>query len=164
MANFRQNRVDAFTAWLRTIDGQPPFHQRPEFRFFADLSPEEFERAAEIMQKEGEQLNADADELKGQVGATVYIGSGFPPFLGDALEDAIASAAGGPVTVYRAEQHRRHAEADEVASAAISASWDGVVRQFGIGPSREDHLKAALMLLDAADAIVRKRLAGGEAA
>lgn len=62
----RQHRVEAFAIWLGTAPTSPPFHQQPEFRFFRDLTPEEFSAAARIMEREAERLNAEADALEAE--------------------------------------------------------------------------------------------------
>ena len=159
MAQIRQNRVDAFTAWLRTIDGSPPFYQRPEFRFFADLTADERTVASQIMRDEGEQLNDEADKLEG---ARLYVGAGCPPFLKTAIQEALSVA--GPVSVYASDEHRHAAFADRVASAAIKADWDELSGATGTGPSRHAQRLAALTLLDSAERLVRERLNGGEVA
>ncbi|WP_324808745.1 hypothetical protein SH584_04050 [Sphingomonas sp. LY29] len=58
----RQRRVDAFAKWL--AKAPHPFHQQPEFRFFKDLSPEEFDAACDIMEAEGDRLEAEAVALR----------------------------------------------------------------------------------------------------
>jgi len=43
------HRIKAFCDWLDTIPPDPPFHEHPAFRFFADLVPDEIEAPFEEM-------------------------------------------------------------------------------------------------------------------
>lgn len=61
----RAHRVKAFCEWLETIPPEPPFHQHPGFRFFSDLTDEEFAAAKRSMRIRGMIAQAEADRLAG---------------------------------------------------------------------------------------------------
>ena len=60
----RFHRVKAFCDWLDTVPPQPPFHTRPEFEFYSDLSDAEMSAAQAEMQRRGNAAQGEADELK----------------------------------------------------------------------------------------------------
>jgi hypothetical protein len=60
----RQHRVTAFCDWLDTIPASPPIYTRPEFRFYRDLTADEFDAAADEMRRRGEAALAEARELQ----------------------------------------------------------------------------------------------------
>jgi len=45
------HRIEAFCDWLDTIPPDPPFHQHPGFRSFADLSAAEILEAIDEMHR-----------------------------------------------------------------------------------------------------------------
>lgn len=60
----RAYRVAAFADWLDTIPPDPPFHTRPAFRFFADLSGAEIDAAAALMRQRAAAAFAEAERLE----------------------------------------------------------------------------------------------------
>lgn len=61
--SLRSHRVTAFCDWLETVPPRPPFHTRPEFRFYRDLTGDEIHAAMAEMARRGAALLAEADAL-----------------------------------------------------------------------------------------------------
>lgn len=59
----RLHRVTAFCDWLETVPPQPPFHTRPEFRFYSDLTDGEIDAAQVEMSRRGAAALAEAQAL-----------------------------------------------------------------------------------------------------
>lgn len=57
-------RAKAFCDWLDTIPPFPPFHDRPEFRFYANLSADDFEAARLEMNRRASVHAAAATDLE----------------------------------------------------------------------------------------------------
>jgi len=64
--SIREHRVIAFCDWLDTIPPSPPFHSRPEFRFYSDLSPLEMTAAQKEMERRADWAQAEADALEAE--------------------------------------------------------------------------------------------------
>ena len=60
----RDHRVTAFCDWLDTIPPHPPFHTHPAFRFYADLTRQEIQAAANEMERRADAALAEADALE----------------------------------------------------------------------------------------------------
>lgn len=60
----REHRVTAFCDWLDTIPPNPPFHTRPEFAFYRDLTGVEFKAAQIEMERRAHLALAEADALE----------------------------------------------------------------------------------------------------
>ena len=62
----RQHRVTAFCDWLDTIPPTPPFHTRPEFRFYADLTDAEIDASQAEMRRRADAALAMVQYLEGE--------------------------------------------------------------------------------------------------
>ena len=62
----RKDRIDALCDWLDTVPPHPPFHTRPEFVQFRDLTDEEMRAAGEEMRRRGEAAIAEANALEAE--------------------------------------------------------------------------------------------------
>lgn len=60
------HRVARFYDWLESIPPHPPFHTRPEFRFYADLTDDEVDAAQAEMRRRGEALQREAETLSAE--------------------------------------------------------------------------------------------------
>ena len=61
--SIREYRVKSFCDWLETIPPNPPFHTRPEFRFYTDLTDPEMMAAQREMERRAQAAFAEADAL-----------------------------------------------------------------------------------------------------
>lgn len=62
--SIREHRVAAFCDWLDTIPPSPPFHTRPEYRFYRDLSDVEMRAAQVEMERRALLALAEAEALE----------------------------------------------------------------------------------------------------
>jgi hypothetical protein len=61
------HRVKAMADWLDTIPPDPPFHSRPEFRFYADLTDAEFDAVQALMRQRAEEALGEAGRLQAEL-------------------------------------------------------------------------------------------------
>ncbi len=63
-AAVREHRVNAFCDWLESVPPSPPFHTRPEFKFFADLTDAEMDAVGDEMERRAAAHHAEAEQLR----------------------------------------------------------------------------------------------------
>ncbi|MEL7190562.1 MAG: hypothetical protein AAGK17_13495 [Pseudomonadota bacterium] len=66
-APIRDHRVEALCDWLCTLPPEPPFHQRAEFKFFADITPREMLAAQQEMRRRGDKVRTKAERMRAQL-------------------------------------------------------------------------------------------------